>query len=323
MANSINIPVKTQIDKIKQQQQEKTNVAKEPLIDNKEKLNKTIEEKEDNFKAQGASLITPILMQFIRREAVANNVVDKLKNKLKRQLKNKGTLTVQGNTFYFTPKNYSEWTNFKTDFDKKVNDTKRTISTLEKLLGLLKNILRIINIALSALQVYIIIKRKVLKVKKIALTTEQTAPSPSKPSSGLLIADIIKSENNLKKANDKIIIFRGLVNVIQAFLPLLSGMLKKIKNDLNTLQLILVNDNIDTSLTISNSSPIEELDTPTSEEYINIQGKSYNLILVTLPNGARQYQALDSFSKLKITQTAPSKIATNEQLLEEIKQILG
>jgi hypothetical protein len=44
---------------------------------------------------------------------------------------------------------------------------------------------------------------------------------------------------------------------------------------------------------------------------------------VTLLNGSIQYQALDSFSKMKITQTAPSKIATPEQLLDEIKQILG
>ena len=45
--------------------------------------------------------------------------------------------------------------------------------------------------------------------------------------------------------------------------------------------------------------------------------------LVTLPNKQRQYQALDSFSKLKITQTAPSRLKTNAELLDEIKQILG
>jgi hypothetical protein len=44
---------------------------------------------------------------------------------------------------------------------------------------------------------------------------------------------------------------------------------------------------------------------------------------VTTPSGFLQYQALDSFSKMKITQTAPSKSKTPDELFTEIKQILG
>lgn len=312
-----------QIEKIKQQQQDKFNNSKESLSDNKENLDNTVKSSDDDVKTQAASLLTPILMQFIRREAVSNSIIDKLKNKLKRQLRNKGTLIVQGNTFIFTPKNYSEWTNFKADFDKKVNNVKRTISTLEKLLNIIKNVLKVLNIILSSLQTYIIVKKIILKTKKAALIAEQSLPISSKPNSGFLISNIIKSEKDLKKAGEKILIFRGLVTVVQAFIPLLTDMLKKTKYELNTLQLILVNENINTNLSISNSSPIEELGTPTDENYISEQGKQYTLILINLPNGARQYQALDSFSKLKVTQTAPSKVATNDQLLEEIKSILG
>ena len=58
-------------------------------------------------------------------------------------------------------------------------------------------------------------------------------------------------------------------------------------------------------------------------EYISMTGKKYILTLVTLPNRYKQYQALDAFSKMKITQTAPSLIKTSSELLDEIKQILG
>ena len=79
-----------------------------------------------------------------------------------------------------------------------------------------------------------------------------------------------------------------------------------------------MNQNNELNSAIDNASK-----TSPNEDYISSSGRSYILELVILPNKFRQYQALDSFSKMKVTQTAPSIIKTEDQLLDEIKSILG
>ena len=60
----------------------------------------------------------------------------------------------------------------------------------------------------------------------------------------------------------------------------------------------------------------------TDTEYSNGE-QTYIIRVITTPSDALQAVAYDKFSMMKIAQTAPSKIRTADQLLDEIRQILG
>ena len=67
---------------------------------------------------------------------------------------------------------------------------------------------------------------------------------------------------------------------------------------------------------------IDQIDDAGSTEYSD-GTRNYIIEVITTPTGDLQAVAYDAFSKLKITQTAPSKIRKAEELINELKQILG
>ena len=332
--------VKNKLDKVSKQikdrkdkEKKKAEEAEKSLDDKKGFLKDQVKQSSKEVKNIVASLLTPILTSFIRAENIADILIKKLTKDTKKQLQNKGTLTIDNGVFTFTPANPGDYTVFKNNFDRRVANLKKTISTLNGIINTLNNIIKGLNIALSVMKIYVKIKIKVLQVKKKALEATISSINPPAMVPGPLIVELNKINNQLDvnvrgtiaNTNKKIEIYQSAITAAQLFLSIFKEMIAKIQLKINQLQLNIVNesisDTVSSDLNISLSETTNSV--PTDENYISSNGKSYILKLVTLPNNQRQYQALDSFSKLKITQTAPSRIKTDAELLEEIKQILG
>jgi hypothetical protein len=283
-------------------------------------------------KEQIVNLLLPVLRRFIRVEFITRLLIKKLEKQTREQVKNKGTLVVQNGTFTFTPSDNNNYTIFKNNFDKKVSNIKKALDTIQRIITLLNNVIRILNISLSIIQLYIKIKLIRRNSQLATAVADLANPSPAK-TSGPVIADIIISMAKLEDAQGKVEKFQTVIISAQLFLGLFKTALNDLQSQINKLKFIIITDPTDPNKTstnlYSNSTDLNDSiitlqnTAPEDEEYIDAVGKSYTLELVTLPNGAIQYQALDSYSKFKITQTAPSKIKTAQQLLEEIKQILG
>lgn len=323
-----------QIKDRKNKEKEKYDNFKKSLDDKKDFLKETLRQTAQQAKQGIASkdnkrklalIAIPILLQFIRAENIADILIKKLTKDTKKQLQNKGSLTINNGVFTFIPSNPGNYTIFQSNFDKRVENIKKSITTLSNVINILNNIVKILNVALTLILLYITIKQKILAAKFGKVTAELATPSPAKPTVGLDLASIVKSlqqtENDKKKIED----FQNIVTSLQLFLSVFNEMILKIKKRINNLRLEIITPN---NSGINYDSLNEQLinsenSVPSNEEYISSNGKSYILKKVTLPDDSRQYQALDSFSKFKITQTAPSLIKTDAELLNEIKQILG
>ena len=278
------------------------------------------------------SLLVPIIASFTKAEFIANVLLLAITVQTKSQLKNKGTLIAQNGKFIFTPTDGKNYETFKSNFDRWVNNLNKAINALQNIITTLSNIVKYLNIAISAYQVFLKIKTGLLYIKYARIAAELATPSPAKPTVGLQLIQISKDLDKIKQRQKDVEEFKLGVDSAKAFLLLFNNSISTLKNKINKLSFTIKlppstngtnpqsgidTDNLSNSLNnVANTAPIDE-------EYVSALGKSYTLKLVTLLNGSIQYQALDSFSKMKITQTAPSKIATPEQLLEEIKQILG
>ena len=316
------------IKKRSEKQKQKAGEFEKSLDDKKGFLKDQVGQTAKSAQGVITGLLTPVLMSFVRAENIADLLIKKLTKDTKKQLQNKGTLTIENGVFTFVPNDSSNYTIFKNNFDRRVSNLKRTVSTLQNIVNVLNNVIKGLNIALSVIKIYIKIKQKLLLTKLARISAELAAPSPggAKPTAGVTLFQIIRQLQQLEKDNKKVDTYQAAITAAQLFLTIFKEMLSKIQIRINQLQFNIVNDSNPTS---SNNSDLQAslagtaISVPADENYVNNNGKTYILKLVTLPNNQRQYQALDSFSKLKITQTAPSRIKTDAQLLEEIKQILG
>jgi len=312
------------LNQIKEENQAKIQKAQENFNTQKDLINKDINISSTGVKKKIIALLLPVFLNFIRKESIINTIIESLKKSLKKRLKNNGTLTITGSTFIFTPKDYSKWTNFKDNFDKKVNNVKKLLETLNNIVDKLQTILTILNLSLTALQLVVTLYRAKILARRAKITAELASPSPSKPTVSIDLENIDATKNKLDKTLEKIKEYRLYISIVQPYIIIFKSLITKLTFKINQLQLIIVNSNINSSI---NLNPIliqqPENNKPETEYISKSTNKSYILKLVVFPNGSAQYQALDSFSKLKITQTAVSKIKTTDQLLEEIKQILG
>jgi len=323
--------VKNKLDKTQKQikdrkdkEKKKSEELEKSLDDKKGFLKDQVGQTAKNAKLQIATIATPILMSFIRAENIADLLIKKLTKDTKKQLQNKGTLTIENGVFTFTPSNPGNYSVFKSNFDRRVSNLKRTISTLNNIVTTLNNIVKILNIALTVIKLYIKVKQRLMLARLARITAELASPSPSKPTTGLALFNTIRSLQQLEKDNKKVDQYQAAIIALQLFLTIFKEMIAKIQIKVNQLQFNIATespntDNSDLTSALADANRA----VPDTEEYTSNNGKSYILKLITLPNEQRQYQALDSFSKLKITQTAPSRIKTDAQLLEEIKSILG
>lgn len=341
-AESLKSSAQAKADQLKKQAEEKKAAleekkkqledAKDKANEAKEKLNEAGKNNKDFLKnLQGKDiknlvqpLLLPVLLQFIRTLSIANLIIKKIERQTREQLKNKGKLSVEGGIFTFTPSNSGNYDVYKTNFENRVNNIRRSVETLKRVLNTLNNIIKTLNIALSVINIYIRVKQAILRAKLTAISSELALPTPSKPTTGLALADIIKKIQQLEDSKKKISDLQLYIISAQQFLKIFNNSLSKLVNKLNNLKFIInsndngMNQNNELNSALDNASK-----TSPNETYTSSSGRSYILELVILPNKFRQYQALDSFSRLKVTQTALSITKTEDQLLDEIKSILG
>lgn len=341
-AESLKSSAQAKTDQLKKQAEEKKaaleqkkkqlEAAKDKANEAKEKLNEAGKNAKGFLKGiQGKDikkviqpLLIPILLQFIRTLSTANLITKKIEIQTRAQLKNKGKLSIEGGVFTFTPSNSGNYEVYKKNFESRVNNVRRSIESLKKILNTLNSVIKILNIALSVINIYIRAKQALLKVKLAKITAELALPVPSKPTVGVDLFDIIDKLQKLEDSKKKVEDIQLIILSAQQFLKIFNNSLNKLVNKLNRLKFIIetnnngMNKNNELNSALDNASR-----TAPNENYISSSGRSYTLELVTLPNNFRQYQALDAFSKMKVTQTAPSITKTEDQLLDEIKSILG
>lgn len=304
-----------------------SNVVKDKEKKTKELIDKQKQKKEDlekaandkvNFlkdqtkvspagaKAAIVAVLLPVLSNFINAEKSANKIINRLISKTKKQLKNKGRVTVNGGKIVFTPKDNANYQQFKNDFDNKVKSLKKTINILKTTLDTLLKLLKVIMAALVAARVYLAILKARLASGDPTAAAEASAQIPP-------IEEKIK---------DYILVTTVLTAILSVFKRLVNRILIK----LNSLSFTITQPNTLTSGTVS-SDLINILNEPTPQtleyEYTNLNNKEYIIRIITTPSGAKQAVAYEKFSNLKITQTAPSLVRNEDELLEELKQILG
>ena len=277
-------------------------------------------------KALAIAIHLPILTKFINAEKAANAIINSLISKTKKQLKNKGRVEVTNGTITFTPKNPGNYETFKTNFDRKVKNLKNIIKILKINIDALLTLLKIMKAALAALKVYIIILKAKMKKLAAKAAVEAASPSPSKPANAEYLAFKEINEPIIAELEKKIDDYVSMIAAATAILSMFQKLVSRILIKLNTLSFTITSrsgnivNNLDEDLVnIINQKPTQIL----TYEYTSINNKEYIIRITTTPSGAKQAVAYDKFSNLKITQTAPSLVRNEDQLLEELKQILG
>jgi len=102
------------------EQQEAKQKAKDAINDSKSFLKGQVGQ---NATQQIQTILTPILLQFIRSINIADVLMKKLINDTKKQVQNKGVLDVSGGTFTFTPSpNTTNYQVYKQNFDRKIGN---------------------------------------------------------------------------------------------------------------------------------------------------------------------------------------------------------
>ena len=263
-----------------------------------------------------ANIILPLLSKFINAEKIADRIVNKLINETRNKLKDKGRVEVIGGNIIFTPKNKGNYEVFKSNFERKVNSLKQTVKVLKQVIETLLTILRIARVALTAYRAYLALNQNNIKVKAISASTNLQSPSGPYPAA----ADYILTKEGLtsqsEQLKDKIDKYLLIIKFLTFILGIFRSIVINLKIKLDKLTFTI--ENIGTAadlVDIVKKSPLEE----TEEEY----NDQYIIRVVKTLSGALQAVAFDKFSKLKITQTAPSKTLTPAQLIDELKRILG
>jgi hypothetical protein len=326
------------VDTTKKEAAEKAKETKDKIekikSDKKKKL-EDLKEKKENLKPNitgkdalnaALAIVLPILKNFINAEKIANRLVNKLINDTKDVLNPLGRVSVQNNIIIFTPRNPGNYTVYKRNFDQKINTLKNSINTLKTILDSIFVILTIVRTGLAAAKVYLIVLKAKNKKNAAIATPELASPSPVKVNTSNYILGKEINEDNIKKTEKKIDNWTTMLTVLSTFVSTARRLLSKLQDKINALNLIIA----DVPQPILNAPSLSDTlnntfnrDTSYEATYIGpSSGKEYNIKVIELPNKTLQAIAYDSFSNLKITQTAPSRFRTSSQLIEEVKQIL-
>ena len=296
-----------------------------------EQLKKSLADKQNFLKDQSnisaadakaalAAAVLPLLTKFINAEKAANVVLNKIINDTKKKLKDKGRVEVVNGAITFVPKDQTNYDKFKADFDRKVNRLKKIIKIIKDIIDALVTLLKVIKTALVAFKAYLAITKKKIQAQAITASADLSSPSPSKPLAAKYTIDKQISDDVIKPLEDKIDNYILMASFLQTILQVFQKMVNAIKIKLDTLSLTIVTSgspiNNDLQAVIITEQDI------TDTEYNN-GDKTFTIKVITTPSGALQAIAYDSFSKLPITQTAPSKVRGADELINELKQILG
>jgi hypothetical protein len=315
------------VKEVAEKQKEKAAQLKKSLSDKKNFLKDQTKINPADARAAVISAVLPILMKFVDAEKVANLLINKLINDTKTKLKDKGRVVVVDGAITFIPKDKANYDQFKADFERKVNQLKSVIKTLKDAINLLMTILKVVKAAVVAFKVYATILKIRLKVQAAASAAELASPSPSKPITIQYLISKQTYDDVIVPLNEKITNYGLIALSLSSILKIYQRLINNIQIKLNTLKLTIVSSSVnDNALIVTNelTNTIDETtnDELTDTEYSNGE-QTYIIRVIKTPSGALQAIALDSFTKLKITQTAPSKFRKADELIDELKQILG
>jgi len=310
-----------QVNQIAQNQKEKFDNAKKSLEDKQQLVQNQATIDASAVKSTVVSLVLPLLMKFINTERTANVIINKLIRTTKKRLKDKGRVEVNNGTVTFYPLNPGDYSRFKKDFDNKVNKLKQIVKILKTTIDALITVLKIIKTILTALRLQLQLKKKKLLAIAAASGPDLASPSPTKPIAAQYPIDKELNDQLFKDLEDKITNYTLMITVIQSTLQIFQRMLFSLRSKLESLN-FNINAN---SVTKANVSlDIDDINNGIGSTTEYSDGtRNYTIEVVTTSSGALQAIAYDAFSKLKITQTAPSKTRKADELIEELKLILG
>ena len=310
----------TQAEKIKDQQKAKADDLKKSLEDKQNFLKEQTKVDPSSAKKAIIGIVLPLLVKFINAEKSANAVINQLINTTKRKLKDKGRVEVNNGAIVFTPKNPGDYQRFKQDFEKKVNNLKKIVKILKSIIDTLLVILKTLKAALLALKVQLALQKKTLQAQAAAATADLAGPLPTKPAAAAYTASDRVNEDVIKPLEKKIDDYILMIGIVQTVLQIFQKMINSLKIKLDTLSLT-INQGDSSFQTLSKLDSVVD-NNQTISEYNN-GSKTFTIEIITTPSGALQAVAFDSFSKMKITQTAPSKTRKADELINELKLILG
>lgn len=311
---------KDKVNELAQEQKAKLDKAKKALEDKQQFVQDQANIDPSAAKNAIIGLVLPLLTKFINTEKTANAIINKLIKTTKKRLKDKGRVEIRGTEIVFYPRNPGDYSRFKRDFDRKVESLKKIVKTLKTIIDSLVVVLKIIKTTLIALRIQLQVKKKKLLAIAAASSPDLSSPSPAKPIAAQYPIDKEINDQVTKELEDKINNYILMITVIQSILQIFQRMINNLKAKLELLS-FNINQN---SVTKSNISlDIDEIDNAGTTTEYNDGNRNYTIEVITTPSGALQAVAYDAFSRLKITQTAPSKTRKAEELINEIKLILG
>jgi hypothetical protein len=308
------------INKLAQEQKAKFDKLKD-TAKNAKQLFDQISANPNSVKATLVNLFLPILIKFINTEKTANRIIEKLIRATKQKLKDKGRVEVSGTTITFYPKDQATYNQYKASFDKRVQSLKKTVAALKKFIDTLVTVLRIARTILTVLQIQLMLREKQMLVLAASSAPDLAGPNWSKPVAAQYPINKEVNDQFMDTLKDKINNYILMITVIQTFLQIFQKIINNIKIKLDMLRFDIVpNPFTPTQDELVIEDLEEDLDLT---EYTDGNGRNYSIEVITTPSGAIQAIAYDSFSRMKITQTAPSKFRTADELINELKLILG
>lgn len=315
MNNNIQDRVKNNQDKIKQLSQEQ-----QDKFDN---LPNSLQDQNNTsvVKTAVTGILTSLINKFINSDKVINATINNLIKKTKRKLNNKGRTEVKNDSIViFYPKFSGDFSPYSRDFERKKLKLQRTIKTLKTIINSISITLKLVKTALSILQIQLQIKKKKLLATAIASGPDLASPSPSKPIAAQYPTNKELNDQVFKQQEDKINNYILLITFIQSTLQTLQQILNRAKIKVDRLSF---NINVDPTLSPILPQEIINNEEETGSTLYNNGTRNYTIEVITTPSGDLQAIAYDAYSKLKITQTAPSKTRRADELIEELKLILG
>ena len=300
-----------QVNKIAQEQKAKADNIQESLQD-------SVDMAKSAAKTAIVNTLMSLITKFVNSDKVIDIVISNLIKKTKQKLNSKGRIEIKNKTtVIFYPKFPGDYSSYKKEFERKKTKLQKTVKTLKTIIDSVVVILKVLKTLLVGLQIQLQLKKKKLFAVATASGPDLSSPFPSKPIAAQYPVNKEINDQVFKELEDKINNYMLLVTYIQNILQILQQALTRIKIKVDRLSF---NINIDVTTQLSTLS--SELDNADSTIYNN-GVRNYIIEVVTTPAGDLQAVAYDAFSKMKITQTAPSKTRKANELIEELKLILG
>ena len=282
------------------------------------------------------ALFTPIVKKILRELFSVEKVKNKLIQFVKDELKKKGKVEIKGKKIIFTPnKQDPSYKQFADSFNRQVNSLRTGLTSVQVSVNSLNNILNILNTVSAAISVYIIVKRTILQIRLKKILVELALPTPSKPTAGADLNDVITSLDKISKLEDKLKIYQLSIASLSIIITVIKAKIGTILSAINGLELIIVgakdqpnnpqvDDNLVNKLSEFQGNPdADKNNLNITKSFTANDGKTYHFIIERLDNKTYRAAAIDTFSGLKITQTASTKFIKPNELFIELTQILN